>query len=507
MEIYEIINWVLLGLTALFTLIGALKGLSRGIGRQTVRLISIIVSIVISFLLARMVGSTVFGKLEGMTVEELVNVLVTNGVISSAEDLKILTYFDTATIEYILAIPLGLIVLPLIFAVMFPVVSGLMLIAHAIVSGALGFTKKKNTWLTRLLGMGVGAIQGVLVTAVVLVPVIGILNTAGAAFEKLEGEEPNSEGEIFELYDEFINPVKNGPVFKTVSVFGGQLIYEQLASVKLEGTRVNMVKQVDTVVEIFGQAGALGEIDIGNLSAEDKAAIDSIINTINTSEYFSPLLANIASGFSRYAKDGEMISTMEEPLKTLMCDVLTVFETSNKECIGGDIDTFRSLLYLLSDAGLLSSVSSEGDGDMMELLSKTDENGKTVLTRAIGILSANERTKPIVSSLTKIALSTMTDNMSDEEAEAVEIVYDSVKEGLNDLIKIDKETYENEDEYRDAVAESLNETLVKNDIQLSTDEVKELADHVVDNYGSFEEITDEDITLIILEYYDQYSEK
>jgi len=509
MEVYEIINYVLLGLTALLALIGALKGLNRGVCRQTVRLLTIVVSIVIAFFLSRMIGSVIFNKLEGMTVEELIAKLVEGGLIASAEDLKILTYFDTTTIEYILAIPLGLIILPLLFAILFPIVSGLMLIVHAILSGILGFTKKKNNVVTRLLGMALGAVQGVLVTAVILVPVIGIVNTVGdtaAAFS--EGEAPpEGEESVISLYTEYVEPVREGPVFKTVSTFGGQLIYELLASVKLEDTRVNMTEQVDTVVEIYGYTGELRELDMANLTDENKAAIDAMIGAVKSSEYFSPLLVNITKGVSKYAKDSDLFQEVDEPVKTLLTDILSVFESSTKEYIGEDIDTFRTLFYLLSDEGVLASVSgegSEGDGDMLKLLSKTDAEGKTVIQRAINILSANERTKPIVSSLTKIALSSMAGELGGEAGEEIVEIYDGVKEGLNELIKIDKDSYETEEEYRGAVAESLNETLLEHDIQLTTDVVEGLADHVVDNYGELEEISDEQITDIILEYYGSY---
>ena len=202
-----------------------------------------------------------------------------------------------------------------------------------------------------------------------------------------------------------------------------------------------------------------------------------------------------------------MFAEVEEPVKTLLTDILSVFESSTKEYIGEDIDTFRALFYLLSDEGVLASVSgegSEGDGDMLKLLSKTDAEGKTVIQRAINILSANERTKPIVSSLTKIALSGMAGELGGEAGEEIVEIYDGVKEGLNELIKIDKDSYETEEEYRGAVAESLNETLLEHDIQLTTDVVEGLADHVVDNYGDLEEISDEQITDIILEYYGSY---
>ena len=505
MELYEIINWVLLGLTAFFALIGALKGLSRGAGRQTVRFLTIIASVILSFMLARMLGSMLFAKLESMTIEELIGILVTNGIIGSAEDLKILTYFDTVTLEYILAIPMGLVILPILFAVMFPIISALMLIVHAIVSGILGFTKKKNNWFTRLIGMGIGAVQGVLVTAVILVPIIGIVNTAGGAIEAI-GADAEDDSEIITIYSETVLPVKEGPVFKTVSTFGGQLIYEMLASVKLEGNRVNMTEQVDTVVDIYGNLGELGELDLGNLTEENKAALDSMIESIKTSDYFSPLLANIVSGLSKFAKDGEMVSTMEEPLKTLLIDIFTVMETSTVESIGQDIDTFKSLLYLLSDSGLLASGNESGEGeDMLTILSKTDAEGKTVISKAIEILSANERTKSIVSSLTKIALSTMTEGLGAGVGEEIEQVFDSVKNGMSELIQINPDNYATENEYRDAVAESLNDTLIANDIQLTTDVVRSLADHVVDNYSDLDEISDEEVTLLILEYFSKYA--
>lgn len=515
MELYEIANYAILGLMLLLALIGALKGLSRGICRGTVRFITIILSIVLSFFLARLVGAKAFAWLEGMTVEELIAFLVQNGVIADAESLDILTYFDTATIEYILAIPVGLIVIPVIFTLLFPIISALMLIVHAIFSGILGFSKKKNNAVTRLLGFALGAVQGVVVAAVLLVPAIGIVNTVASVAETANenANKGETEAAIIELYDSALKPIAEGPAFKTVSTFGGNLIYENLAKVKLEGERVNIKSEVGTVVKLIGYMGGLGEIDLGNLTEENKTAINAAIDTIESSNYFSPLLANVVKGFSKYAMDGEMVSSMEEPLGSLVRDMLSIFETSGKENICTDIDTFLELLYLLSDEGVLAGMTGGEGGesgeqtDMVELLTKSDANGKTVISRAIDILNANERTKFIVTSLTKITLSTMTQQMGGITGEEAEQLYEEVKSGLTDVVNIKKDDYETEEEYKDAVSESLNETLIANDIQLPTETVEELADHVIENFGDMDvsELTDEQVTSIILQYYDIYA--
>ncbi len=515
MEIYEIANLAILGLMLLLALIGGLKGLSRGVCRGTVRFVTIILSIILSFFLARLIGAKAFAWLEGMTVEELIALLVENGIVGDAESLDILTYFDTVTIEYILAIPVGLIIIPVIFVLLFPIISGLMLIVHAIFSGILGFTKKKNNALTRLLGLAVGAVQGVIVAAVLLVPAIGIVNTLGSAVEVARANENKSDTEasLVEMYDSTLKPVADGVAFKTVSTFGGNLIYENLAKVKLEGERVNVKDQVGAIVQIAGYTGELGELDLGNLTPENKAAINSIVDTIESSNYFSPLLANVVKGFSKYVSEGDMISSIEEPLGTLIKDMLSIFETSGKENVCADLDTFLELLYLLSDEGVLAGMTGGegaedgGSGDMVELLTKSDENGKTVISRAIDILSSNERTKFIVTSLTKIALSSMTQQMGGVTKEEAEQIYDDVKSGLTEIVNINKEDYATDEEYKGAVAESLNSTLIENDIQLPTETVEELADHVIENFGDLDasELTDEQVTSIILQYYDIYA--
>jgi phenylalanyl-tRNA synthetase alpha subunit len=91
--------------------------------------------------------------------------------------------------------------------------------------------------------------------------------------------------------------------------------------------------------------------------------------------------------------------------------------------------------------------------------------------------------------------------------EEAEQLYEGVKSGLTDVVNIKKDDYETEEEYKDAVSESLNETLIENDIQLPTETVEELADHVIENFGDMDvsELTDEQVTSIILQYYDIYA--
>ena len=109
--------------------------------------------------------------------------------------------------------------------------------------------------------------------------------------------------------------------------------------------------------------------------------------------------------------------------------------------------------------------------------------------------------KPLVTMLTKLSLSIM---MNDVGVEKGNEVYDTVKEGVTGVISIDKTQYETEEEYVDAVSDSLDKTLNDHDIDLAPEIVDSMAKYVADNYSDLEEITDDEINDTILSYYEAY---
>jgi hypothetical protein len=95
--------------------------------------------------------------------------------------------------------------------------------------------------------------------------------------------------------------------------------------------------------------------------------------------------------------------------------------------------------------------------------------------------------------------------LSDSENGFTQETVDSVKNGLNDVYSIDKDSYATEEEYKAAVSLSLEETLNKNGIGLSEEELSELTDTVVDTMGEHDgEISDAELVEFMTRYYNVY---
>ena len=528
-DVKSIVNIALLSIVGFLALVGMLKGLRRGIKRQTVRTTTIILSIILSFIAVKVIYGVILGFFENTTMTELFIKLDELGMGLDAETKSLLAGFDPVIIEYILAIPLALLVGPILFVPIFIVVSAIMLIVHAIVSGILGFRKKENTKGTRLLGMALGFAQGILVSIVLLVPILGLANTVSGAVDTIRDKSVKSEAEteLLELYDKDLKDIVEHPMIKTLGALGGNLTYKSLATVKVEDNRVKMVDQIDTVLVVYNEIDNLSSLEITNLTVEQQTSIKNIVSVVGDSNYFAPLLSNLVKGLAT-SLEGEITAEMEEPVKTLIVDVLGIFKTSSQENLKSDLDTVFDFIFYLTNRGVLSAatgsdLSDVESDDIMAVLFKMDEQyGKTTIDRAIEILDTNERTRVIITSLVKISVAYAKESLKNETGdlpaiEGVEIdaIYEDVKAGINEIVQIDRNSYASEEEYKSAVSSSVEDFVVNNgfidqaEIDENREEMEEVfaevSEHIIANFGGQTEVSDAELISVVLQYYNSYS--
>ena len=530
-DVKSIVTIALLAIVGLLALVGMLKGLSRGIKRQSVRTITIILSIVLSFVAVKILYGAVLGFFDGMTMQELFVKLEELGAGLDAETKDMLADLDPVLIEYILAIPLALIVGPVLFVPVFIIVSAIMLIVHAILSGILGFRKKENTKTTRLLGMALGFVQGVLVSIVLLVPILGLASTVSGAVDTIREKPTKSEAEteLITMYDTDLKDIVENPVVKVLGSLGGNLTYKTLATIKVQDNSVKMVDEIDTVLMVYNEIDTLGSAEFTNLTAEQQASIKSMINTLGDSNYFAPLLSNLVKSVATML-EGDMVAEMEEPIKTLMVDVIGIFKTSTQETLKSDLNTFCDFFFYLTNRGVLDAAMGEETPDapkpdIMDVLFKTDDsNGKTTIDNAIAILDSNVRTKPIITSLVKISVAYAKESLKDsagslegapglEDAD-IEQIYEDVKAGVNEIVQIDRNQYATDEEYKGAVSSSVESFVVNNgfvdqaEIDANREEMNEIfnevSDHIIENFGGQTEVSDAQLIGVVLEYYNSY---
>ena len=155
---------------------------------------------------------------------------------------------------------------------------------------------------------------------------------------------------------------------------------------------------------------------------------------------------------------------------------------------------------MLSDEEVLSTLS--GDTALLtEIFTTKDDNGDTLITRLTNKLNSNPRTATLVGTFTEISLNVMADSFGG----TVDVeTFENVKDGIKDIISIDKEDYATEEEYVGAISDTLNNTFADNGIEVDADIVDEMASYVADNYSEVEDLTDSEINDIILSYYNAY---
>ena len=496
---------VLFGIIAVLAIIGALKGFTRGISRQLLRTITIVISVVIAVLIAGGSFTAIASELQGKTPEELEAIIRSAGVFEEGADLSWLQNLDADTILLIITIPMALLIMPIIFVIAFIFISAILLIVHGILATLFGLRKRRNNLITRLLGMALGFIQGVAVAGFILMPVIGITTSVKDTVAVLKEKAPNEEATITlsETYDTYLKEICEHPSVSVLGTLGINSLYESIATVEIKGEDTDMTKLLPDLAIIVCNVNELEGADMSNLTPENEATIEDILDTIENNPYLTNVLAGTMKMVSHAYTNGAMGVELEEPLKSVFDAAISIFHTSDSTNINTDIETIKDVYFILSRDGILSSFNS-GSEVMIEKLTAKDAEGNTTVKKVINTINSNERTKPLVTLLTKISISVMS-QQSGVEGVTPE-VYDNVKSGLNETLQINKNDYATEEEYVSAVSDSLDVTLKENNIVLEKEIVDSMAEYVSENLSDKEEITDDDINEVIISYYDAYLE-
>ena len=500
------ISLVLLGFVGVLALIGALKGLSRGISRQIVRTLTVIAAAVISFILAKSCYTLMADFFDGKTTEDILLLLTEKGILSEGQDLSVIKNIDLKVIQLLLTLPLAVILMPLVFVICFIVTSGLLLIVHWILSAIFGFKKRRNNAVTRLLGMGLGLIQGVLVAAIILMPIAGIGNSVSESVEILKQEAAGDESqpEIVELYDTYVKEIVEDPIVTAVGKCGGNLLYKGIATVEIDGKDSDMTKLLPDITVIVSKGIEVGGADFTNLTPENEQTVNEILDVLEGSEYLSQIVAGAMRSVANAYSSGSISLPLEPPFDSFVDSAISIFETTDTTNLHTDLDTISEVLFILSRDGVLSAVNSGSDA-LLDVFTKKDADGNTTVKRIIDTINKNERIKPLISLVTKLSVSVMADQMGMDEGTAD--AYENIKTGLNEkVMKVNKDDYATKEEYVDAVADSLRDTLNESDIQLDKEIVDNMAEYIADNYSDKDEISDDEINDILLSYYDAYLE-
>jgi len=480
----------------------ALQGLRRGLYRQLIHTGCVIISALIAFFICKGIWGNVLTMFDGQTSLEIITSLE-NSLETAIEPKtkEILVNMDPALFSYVLALPLGIIVFPFMFTIYFAIVNFIFWIIYLIVRMSLKLDRGMGM-RNKLSALAIGAVEGIIVAVVVFLPFANLANVA----EDVIAVSEESGGIESDIDLESLDPMLNNAGFGVVNTLGGKAIANSFTTVRIDGEKDNIREDAILLVKTFlVEFKTLENTDWNNLTQDDKDALESIKKSVTSSDYLSSVVSLALNGLAANLENNSDSTEIQPPLDQFMPIALNMIATSTKDNLETDIDTVLSVYYILSDSGVLTA---EKDGkDPVDLLTVTDANGDTVITRIINVLNANSRTSALVTALTKYSLTLLAPNLGDDVDIAE--VYDDVKSTINeDILSVDKTDYANDEEYIDALSGNLDTALKEHSIELEPEIVEDIAEYIDSEFISngVTEVTDEQFNDIILSYYDYYLE-
>ena len=479
------------------------RGFKRGLFRQALHTGLTLLAAIIAFSAASSIGNSLVATLSEMSTAELIDTIESMTGPLGSDVQGIISSIDLKLLDYILMMPATTIIAPIAFTALFLILNWLFRIAYFILNKLL---PAGSTLVFRLTGLAVGLIEGMLIAGCVLLPIVSITTIADdvmATVEESSISETAGVEEVLDAYEENFAPVSNNLAFGIVKTFGGKAALRSMATVKDGNARMDMREEMIRTVKIALIATvSFTDADMAAPNDDVKAGIDAMLDEVEDSHYLTTIVASALNSIARAIDGGHFNFELDSAYASLLNDAISVFQSTTVDTLHNDLDTVKAVYFILCDNEVLSALTTEGS-DISAILTQKNANGDTVVNQVIDTLNSNVHMRPLVTSLTKLSISIICDTMS--AGESSEEVYNNIKGGLNTtLTEVKKENFETEEEYREALSDSINTTLVENDINLEPDIVAGIADHVAENYGDVDSLSDEEFNDIMLSYYDAY---
>ncbi len=323
----EIIKYVLLGLDILIiviSIITLLKGFLKGTIRTSIVFATQLIPLLIFFLFSGLIAKKIMNSSfningSSQTLIELVKNSLDSNMIDKIEQINAWPLIETALIagiKLVLCIAFAIIV----FVIISPLIRFILFLAIP------KLRKKKPKIGSRLGGMGVALASIIIFFWLFALPIYGSLEVTQKVMNviPLENEEKTIEDINNSFSTSFILKITSNIGKKKTGTFGmGAKRFGQLYELKINKTKINMVKEIDGIIpmvpRIMEIMNATSEEDGKNvINLITDADIDSLIGALGDSKILKVSWPYIVSYLKTIEDQNEMLSKMQLNFDALM---------------------------------------------------------------------------------------------------------------------------------------------------------------------------------------------
>jgi len=442
----SLIPTIIISLFLTFAIFGFVVGWIRGFSKALMRFIMVmIVSVIVFFVVPPITKALltldisnlniVIGDVHVVTVQDLVTDMLRN--IPIVEDL----IESSPTLESIIELMPQLIINIVLFVLCFFIFKWVSMIFYWIF-GAIFFSKKKMAGKDKhnFIGAVIGAIQGVLVVVVFLVPFYGVIETVkpfinvATQEQQVAGEpqafnanvyyaepqdstddEENTLEQTAKEIKKYTDAFENNWVSKLFNVTGikklSVAMFDNLTTVENKTLKFELRQEVKTLAEAYPY---IAEIQENGLDIEDNECLENIQDMLD-GLYESPVMSGIVkelvpAAADRWYKGLEFCEIakpeLDDPAMQKLFDlVLLNLSTSTGDTVKNDVDTSLELVMLANDATLLKTITE--NGDIMDVLRKPENSD--LISRIIGKALESDTLKAVLPEVFNVAMNSVYD--------------------------------------------------------------------------------------------------
>lgn len=482
----------------IFVAVCALLGLNRGIIRQSVRIVTTVIAFAIAFTVANSYNGEIIAAFDSIgSMQELVYALKSEPEFAELITPKIesiLVSLDTSIIGYSFSV-FGGIISTLAFTTIFVLANIVLKLAYAIVSLILKLAGRPSP-TSKIIGAVMAAAEGAVVAALILLPVANIAGIVGDTYALIEQSECEGKDEIMAEYEVTTAAFTEDGILSMIESVGGRAMLDKFSTFEIDGETRNHREDLVLIFKILIlDLSEISETDWKSLDTGDKAAIESIIDTIDKSKYLNKVGVTLFHAMHAAAESGTQLIEVEAPLDKLMNAVLAVLGQTSEETFDEDLNTLKEIYFILSDAGVL--VDMANGENLTDAFIARDKDGETAINKILEVIERNPRTKPLINEIAKISVSLLSSKV--EIDGDIEEMYENLREDMGSVLAVDPSD-------KEALSNELGTVLYDNGINLDKGVIDNMADYISENHSEVSSLTEEDLDYLILNYYDAYLE-
>jgi hypothetical protein len=298
--------------------------------------------------------------------------------------------------------------------------------------------RPRKSALSRLGAAGLGAVQGVIIVIMLLLPISCYLSIVQPTLQELIAQDvlPADDPTIV-MAEDIVAELDASPVLNVYRTLGGRALSDSIMSMQVAGVNVKVSEELSSLIKLAQQAVELSKTELPNYGVEQAAIISSIGDSFADSKLLAPIAGDVIYAATDAWLKGEPFVNIERPslgedgeiLEPALTALLEILHDDAKETLllQADVKTVAELVSVLARNGVFANLSNTDA--LLETL------GGNVVSEMVTTLGNNQSMKRMIPEIMNIGVRAIGQVLS-IPADA-EQVYDSfmndVADTLNDV--------------------------------------------------------------------------